>query len=258
MTSRLLPLCCVLLLTLVACKHSTPTQHQDKITLDNPKNPAAPIDPATAGTLTGTIDLKGTPPPSVKIDMSMDPACAFAGDNLTEQFLGDKGHLANVFVYIKSGLPAVSAPAGTTVVRVDQKGCRFIPHVVGVQQGGPVEFTNSDPAMHNVHTMATSVGNTNVDVSQGPNSEPQTRRFNAPEMMLPIRCNNHPWMQAFLNVAPNQHFAVTGPDGSFTLPNLPPGTYTLAAVHEKLGEQDTQITVPPHGTVKTSLTFTMP
>ena len=245
------------MVALAGCKSNTGPQSPKASPEAASSSPAAsaPIDPATASTLTGTIDLKGTPPPRVKIDMSMDPACAFAGDNLTEQYVGDKGHLANVFVYIKSGLPASSAPAGTPPVRVDQKGCRFIPHVAAVQQGGSVEYTNSDPTMHNVHMVATVPGDSSVDVSQGPNGKPETRRYNAPQNMLAIRCNNHPWMQAFLNIAPNPFFAVTGPDGSFTIPNLPPGTYTLAAVHEKLGEQDTQITVAPHSTAKTTLTF---
>ena len=242
------------LLSATGCKKTVETLKPSSPTVSTS---SAPVDPATAGTLAGTINLKGTPPPRVNIDMSMDPACAFAGDNLTEQFLGDKGHLANVFVYIKSGLPASSAPAGAPPIRVDQKGCRFIPHVAAVQQGGSVEYTNSDPTMHNVHTVATVPGDSSVDVSQGPNAKPETRRYNAPETMLAIRCNNHPWMQAFLNIAPNPYFAVTGPDGSFTIPNLPPGSYTLAAVHEKLGEQDTQITVAPHSTAKTSLTFTV-
>lgn len=216
------------------------------------------MDPATAGSLSGTVRLQGAPPAPVKIDMSMDPACSLsAGENLAEQYVVNHGALANVFVYIKAGLPASVAPASTKPLRIDQKGCRFVPHVAAVQQGAPVEFTNSDPTMHNVHTMAVTAGNSNVDVSQGPGAEPQTRRFSAPETMLPIRCNNHPWMQAFLNIAPNPYFAVTGADGSFSLPNLPPGTYTLAAVHEKLGEQDTRITVAPHATAKAALTFTM-
>jgi plastocyanin len=184
----------------------------------------------------------------------MDPACSMAGENLSEQYVVNKGDLANVFVYIKSGLPASSAPSGAPPVRIDQKGCRFIPHVAGVQQGGKVEFTNSDPTMHNVHTVTVG-GNPSIDVSQGPGAQPQVRRFNSAENMIRIGCNNHPWMNAFLNVAPNPYFAVTGPDGRFTISGLPPGTYTLAVVHEKLGEQDVQVTVPAHATATQDLSF---
>ncbi len=255
-SKTLIALAFTMSLTAIGCKSSQNAASNSPGQIQ-PTPTAAPVDPATAGTLTGTILFKGTPPPRAKIDMSMDPACALSeGENAAEQFVVANGHLANVFVYIKSGLPASAAPASAAPVHIDQKGCRYLPHVAAVQQGGPVTFTNSDPTMHNVHTMAVVAGNTNLDVSQGPNAQPQTRRFSAPETTLPIRCNNHPWMEAFLNVAPNPYFTVTGPDGSFTLPNLPPGTYTLAAVHEKLGEQDTVITVAPHATVKTSLTFT--
>ena len=88
--------------------------------------------------------------------MSADPACAFATEpNLTEQYLVDHGHLANVFVYIKAGAPDAKAPAGAAPVILDQKGCRYLPHVIALQQGGTVEFRNSDPTMHNIHTMPT-------------------------------------------------------------------------------------------------------
>ena len=185
----------------------------------------------------------------------MDPACSLAGENLSEQYIVNKGGLANVFVYVKSGLPASSAAAGAPPIHIDQHGCRFIPHVAAVQQGGSVQFTNSDPTMHNIHTVSVG-GNPGFDVSQGPGAAPQVHQFHAPELMLSIRCNNHPWMNAFLNVAPNPYFAVTNPDGSFTIAGLPPGTYTLAAVHEKLGEQDTQVTVPAHETASASFSFT--
>ncbi len=218
---------------------------------------SARVDPAVTGTLTGTVHLRGTPPARVAIDMSMDPACSLAGDNLTEQYIANKGGLGNVFVYIKTGAPATSASAGTPAVHVDQHGCRFIPHVAAVQQGGSVMFTNSDPTMHNVHMVTTVGGNPGMDVSQAPGAAPQTRQFNAPETMLSIRCNNHPWMNAFLNVAPNPYFAVTNPDGTFTIKGLPAGVYTLAAVHEKLGEQDEQITVSAQKTAESNLTFTM-
>jgi plastocyanin len=188
--------------------------------------------------------------------MSADPACAFAATpNLTEQYLVDHGHLANVFVYIKTGAPDSTAPATTPPVVLDQKGCRYIPHVLALQQGGTVEFRNSDPTMHNVHTTPDQPGNASLDLSEMPMGKPQTEVFHTPETKLTVRCNNHPWMQAFLNIAPNPYFAVTGADGSFNLPNLPPGTYTLAAIHEKLGEQDIQINVTPKATAKASFTF---
>ncbi len=222
-----------------------------------PTTPAvAPVDAALAGTLAGTVHLKGKPPARVAIDMSMDPACSLAGDNLTEQYIVSKGGLGNVFVYIKSGLPAASAPAGTPPVRINQHGCRFIPHVAAVRAGGAVSFTNSDPTMHNVHTITVG-GNPGMDVSQGPGAAPQTRVFSSPETMLSVRCNNHPWMSAFLNVAPNPYFAITNSDGTFTIKGLPAGTYTLAAVHEKLGEQDMQVTVAGQKTTTEDLTFIM-
>ena len=238
-------------LTLAGCKHtSTP--------VDEPiaTHPAPAVDPATAGSIAGVVSFTGVAPKRIPIDMSMDPACALATEpNLTEQYMVDRGKLANVYVYIKAGTPDSTAPAGTPAVVLDQKGCRYTPHVIALQQGGSVEFKNSDPTMHNVHTTPAQVGNSAVDLSEMPMGQPQTERFKAAETMLPVRCNNHPWMSAFLNIAPNPYFAVTGADGSFTIPNLPPGTYTLAAVHEKLGEQDIQITVAPKATAKASFTF---
>ena len=217
---------------------------------------AAPVDPATAGNIAGTVHLKGTPPAPVPIDMSMDPACSLAGENLTEQYVVNKGGLANVFLYVKAGLPASSLTRRPMPVRVDQHGCRFVPHVAAVQGGGLVEFTNSDTTMHNVHTITVG-GNPSIDVSQGPGAQPQVRQFTQPEDMIRIGCNNHPWMNGFLNVAPNAYFAVSKADGTFVISGLPPGTYTLAAVHEKLGEQDVQVTVPAHGTAKQNIDFTM-
>ena len=250
-----------LLCALCGCKPDAAVRKGESLESANSAHPgappAAPVNPAQAGNITGAAQLKGTPPARIAIDMSMDPACSLAGENLTEQYIVNKGGLANVFVYIKSGLPEASAPAAAQPVRIDQHGCRFVPHVAAVEQGGSVEFTNSDPTMHNVHIMPTAVGNASVDVSQGPGAQPQVRQFNKPEVMLPVRCNNHPWMNALLNVAPNQYFAVTAADGTFTLKGLPPGTYTLAAVHEKLGEQDLQVTVPAHGTATAAFSFTM-
>lgn len=221
-----------------------------------PTAPAAVTSAGPNGSVSGVVHFTGKAPERVSIDMSMDPACSLtAGQNLTEQYIVNNGKLADVYIYVKSGAPASSAPAGTPPVILDQKGCRYTPHVIAVQQGGTVEFHNSDPTMHNVHAVPAIAGNQAVDVSQGPMGAPQSRQFNAPEVMMPIRCNNHPWMEAFLNVSPTPWFAVTGPDGSFTLHGLPAGHYTLAAVHQKLGEQDIQVDVPADATAKADFTF---
>lgn len=219
--------------------------------------PASSLDPATLGSVGGVVRFAGKAPERIRIDMSQDPVCSLSGDeNLTEQYVVTGGKLANVYVYVKSGPAAAMnlAPRETPVV-MDQVGCQYRPHVVAVQAGGSVEFRNSDSTMHNIHTMPVVVGNEVIDVSQGPKGAPQVRVFGTPETMLAVRCNNHPWMNAFINVAPTPFFAVTGLDGSFGMTGLPAGTYTIGAVHEKMGEQVMQVTVAAGKTAKADWNF---
>jgi plastocyanin len=220
-----------------------------------------PPDPATLGDITGTVHLSGKPPAPVKIDTSMDPACAMSGapDFNAEQYVVQDGKLANVYLYIKSGPPAAMSAPGTSTAPVvlDQKGCRYTPHVIAVMRGGSVSFQNSDVTMHNIHTMPTVVGNEAIDISQGPRGVPVVRQFKDAEAMMPVRCNNHPWMNAFINVSATPFFAVTDASGHFDLKGLPAGDYVLGAVHEKLGEQTLKLTVPAKGAAKADFTFTM-
>jgi plastocyanin len=220
---------------------------------------SAPLDPATLGRVSGTIHLSGKARAPVKIDMSMDPVCSITGgDNFAEQYVVHDGKLANVYVYVKSGPPAAmsaTAPISTPVV-MDQVGCKYVPHVIALPRGGSVEFRNSDGTMHNVHTMPTT-GDQPIDISQGPKGAPQVKQFNRPEEMMPVRCNNHPWMNAFINVSATPFFAVTDADGHFSISGLPAGTYTIAAVHEKMGEQTATVTVEPKATAKADLSFSV-
>jgi plastocyanin len=240
-------LCCALALTSAGCKKSgEQTATKNYVT----------IDPATAGTITGTIHFSGKPPARVPIDMGQDPVCSLAEANLSEQYMVHDGGLQNVFIYVKDGLGNKVYAAPSSPVVVDQKGCRYTPHVVGVMAGQPVKFTNSDGTMHNVHMTPTVSTNQTVDLSEAPNSEGEMRTLATPELMIPVRCNNHPWMEAFLNVAANPFYAVSDADGHFTIKGLPPGTYTIVADHEVLGTQTATITVATQQTASQDFTFT--
>ena len=153
----------------------------------------------------------------------------------------DEGHLANVLVYVKDGLANRSFDPPQQRVTIKQEGCRYVPHVVAVMTGQPVRFEDADQTLHNIHPMPKQ--NREWNQSQMPNSQPLDKTFSTPELMIPVKCNQHPWMRMYLNVIGNPFFAVTGKDGKFSLPGLPPGTYTIAAVQEKYGEKTQTITV---------------
>ena len=249
----------LLLLAASGCSSKTAT-HQPAASVPQPAVHYTPIDPATAGTVAGTIRLEGKVPTPIVIDMTQDPQCGVATKtpNITQQYVAHGGKLANVFVYIQDGLgDRIYAPGKTTVV-VDQKGCRFIPHVIGAMVGQPVEFRNSDPTMHNVHIVPPGEeASGGFDISQPPMGKPQQHVFHTAGLMIPVRCNNHPWMEAFLNVVKNPFFAVSSRDGAFEIRGLPPGTYTLVAVQEKLGKQSESITVQTGKTTTANFTFHM-
>jgi plastocyanin len=248
-----------LLLPVAGCKPDAAVK--TPATID--RSPARPantpaLPPEATGTVSGTISFKGLPPVPKTIDTSMDPACDITGSGKlpTEQFVVKNGKLANVFLYVKTGPPAAMNAAGPAApVVLDQKHCQYVPHVIGVMQGGTVEFRNSDVTMHNIHTMPTTVGNEPIDVSMGPRGQPVVKQFNKPELMLPVRCNNHPWMNAFINVSATPFFAVSDAEGHFELRGLPPGDYTIGAVHEKLGEKTLQVTVTAQATAKADFSF---
>ncbi len=206
----------------------------------------AQIDPATAGSVTGTIKFNGKAPTPIVIDMAQDPACSAVSKNpnLTEQYVIHDGRLANVFVYVKDGLGnRIYMPTKTPVV-LDQRGCRYVPHVIGAMVGQPVEFRNSDRTMHNIHVVPPgSDDSSGFDISQAPMAGTEQHIFRNTGLMIPARCNNHPWMEGFLNAVENPFFAVSNADGTYEIRGLPPGTYTLVAIHEKLGTQSQQITI---------------
>lgn len=203
------------------------------------------VDPGTAASIHGTIHLSGTPPAPVQIDMGMDPGCTISTSepNFSQQFVVNKGKLANVYVYIKQGLEGKNFAIPSAPVVLDQKGCRYEPHVLALIAGQTLRVLNSDPTMHNVHAQPNAPSNPQWNMSQMPKGEPIEKTFHDPEVMMPVKCNQHPWMKAYVNVAANPFYAVSDANGNFEIKGLPPGDYTIAAVHEALGEQTQKISV---------------
>ena len=219
------------------------------------QSPAFQVDAATAGSVHGVISFSGAAPKPQRIDMSQDPGC-MAGNpapNLGEAFAVRNGRLGNVFLYIKDGLEGKTFAEPAEAVVLDQLGCRYVPHVMGAMAGQTVRILNSDPTMHNVHPAAEV--NSMWNVSQQPGGAAIEKRFPKPELMIPVKCNQHPWMKMFLSVTSNPFYAVSKPDGSYEIRGLPPGTYTLGAVHERLGEMTAKITVPAKGAATADLKF---
>jgi len=205
------------------------------------------------GTITGKVTLDGTPPAFDPIDMSQDAVCAGSADKSADNVRVKDGKLKNVFVYVKGpGVDGFSFPIGGPVT-LDQKGCRYEPHVFGLQAGQELSITNSDNTTHNVHPSPAK--NDDFNKSQPPNSAPIEHKFNNAEVMIPVKCNQHPWMKANIGVMGHPCFAVTAEDGSYTIKGVPPGSYTLVFWHEVFGEQTQNVTVAANGTVTQDLTY---
>jgi len=196
----------------------------------------------TVGTITGKVTLTGVPPKPQVIDMSKEPECVKLNPNkrMTEDtVIGPGNTLKNVVVFISSGAPATSSPS-TAHATMNQQNCHYTTRVLAFQVEEEVKIANSDPLSHNIHPMA--VSNREWNRVQLKGSPPLSSSFSKPEF-IPVKCNLHPWMRAYFAVMGNSYFAVTGEDGQFTIPDLPPGKYTLTAWHETYGTHNQEITL---------------
>ena len=222
-----------------------------------PAEPAAPVfDPSTAGDVSGMVMVEGELPAPEELMMNSDPNCvAAATDTMSSTYVGSDGHLGNVFVYVKEGLGEMTFPAPTDIVTLNQEGCRYIPHVMGIQVGQTLNIINSDATLHNIHAIPEV--NAEFNMGQPMQGMEFERTFDQPEVMVPMRCDVHGWMNSYIGVLDHPFFAVTGEDGMFDISTLPPGDYVLEAWHEALGTQTQNVTVTTGGTAEVSFTFSV-
>lgn len=210
---------------------------------------------AVDGSVHGEIRFDGAVPPALPIDMSQDPACVLPGvpANVGQAYQVNKGKLQNVYVYVKHGMEKYRFPFPDEPEVLDQQGCRYIPHVLVLRTGQKLTVRNSDLAMHNVHPAPKQ--NAAWNISQAPKAEAIEKVFDKPEVMIPVTCNQHPWMKMYVNVSDHPFFAVTGEEGNFKISGLPAGEYTIAAVHERMGEKTMKVTVKEKATASADFTF---
>ena len=206
---------------------------------------AAVPDMDNGATITGKVTFDGKAPTMKVLDMSAVPACTAAHKapaKSEEVVVGANGAVKNAFVWIKSGLPADKTwQVPATAVQITQEGCMYSPHVVAIMAGQNLDIKNADPTNHNIHPMPQS--NQEFNQSQPPGAPDIQHTFPREEVMVPVKCNIHPWMRAYIGVVSHPFFAVTGDDGTYSIKGLPPGTYTIEVWQEKYGVQDQQITV---------------
>jgi len=214
--------------------------------------------PVFAGDVVGTITYTGKVPNLKPIAMDADPACASKHTSPVANevlVLGAGNTMANVLVRVK-GPVAGSFPAPAAPVVIDQKGCQYHPHVLGIRVGQTLKLRNSDGLLHNVHALPKV--NTPFNMAMPANRTEADTKFGKEEGMFQVKCDVHPWMSAYVGVFSNPFYAVSAKDGKFKISGLPPGTYDIEAWHEKLGVQTVKVTVAASGSATANFSFAPP
>jgi plastocyanin len=216
------------------------------------------VDESKAGTVVGRVTIEGAVPANPPIDLAADPYCASQNSSgaTFENFVVSAGGLDNVFVYVKDGLGDYGFDVPTEPVKLDQLGCQYRPHVLGVRVGQKLVIGNSDDTLHNVHAMGKSNGEWNK--GQALKNMSDTKVFKTREVMIPFKCDVHNWMRAYVGVMEHPYFAVTHDGGTFELKNLPAGTYAVEAWHETLGTQTQTVTLGDKESKQLTFTFKAP
>lgn len=228
---------------------------QKRTAAAGPPPGAVRVDVGKAANVTGRVLFEGVPPANASARISSDATCTSANPNgfTFETFMVNDGGLDNVFVYVKDGLGNYYFDVPTDPVRLDQQGCRYVPHVFGARVGQPIDIVNSDNTLHNVHAVANV--NRGFNFGQHFKGMKNTEVFTTREIMVPFKCDVHGWMSSFGGIVEHPYFAVTAGGGRFELKSLPPGTYTIEAWHEKMPARTQTVKVGEKATTEVSFTF---
>jgi plastocyanin len=216
---------------------------------------ANPAPSGSGASVVGKVKFTGQAPQPSKLSMNADPSCAklHSGPAMSQDFVaGSDNTLGNVIVFISDGLAGRTFDVPAEAVTFEQKGCEYAPHVVALRANQKLKMVNSDNTTHNIHPLPANNREWNKAEPAGTTME---ESFPREEIAIPVKCNVHPWMKSYVAVFKHPFFAVTGKDGSFQLPNLPPGEYTVEAWHEKLGTMTQKITVAAGETKALDFTF---
>jgi plastocyanin len=196
----------------------------------------AGLQAASAADITGTVTLTGTPPPEKENNqISSDPNCGKLHKEpvMTQFFVtGSKGELKDVVVYLKNVTGESKGESAAPLV-IDQRGCEYTPYIAAVQTGQKIVVKNSDPVLHNIHTLPAAAGNKEKNLPQVQGAPDLTLSFATAEDFVKFKCDVHPWMFAYVTVVDSPYYAVTGKDGTFKIANVKPGKYVVEAIHRK-------------------------
>lgn len=212
---------------------------------------------AGSSAINGRVLFKGPAPVPKLINLHQDAACA--GERKEQVYaedvvLNSDSSLVNVFVYISEGLALQQDAAPVEPKILDQHYCRYSPHVLGIQVGQTLKILNSDPTFHNVHAAAQKNKAFNLGMSKV--EKVKTRTFDQMEVMIPLRCNVHPWMSAYIGVVNHPFYSVTDSTGSFKLQAVPAGEYVMTAWHEVFGRVEQKIKLAEKETKTLEFIFT--